>query len=144
MNTAIAYCRYSSDLLQREESIEAQSRAIKKYCEDNGFVLLATYADRGISGTTAEKRPEFQKMIARACEGGVEAVIVHKLDRFARNRYDAAVYKSILKKNNVKLISVLENLKDDPESIILESVIEGMNEYYSLELSQKVSLHTLI
>lgn len=73
-----------------------------------------------------------------ATKGDVDAVIVHKLDRFARNRYDSAFYKNILKKNNVKLISVLENLQDSPESVILESVIEGMNEYYSLNLSREV------
>ncbi len=136
MKRAVAYARFSSDL-QREESIEAQTRAIQKYCDDNDFVLLTVFADRGISGTS-DKRPEFQKMIMRASEGDVDAVIVHKLDRFARNRYDSAFYKNILKKNNVKLISVLENLQDSPESIILESVIEGMNEYYSKNLSREV------
>lgn len=137
MKFAIGYSRFSSEL-QREESIDAQVRAIKSCCEQNGYILLATYSDRGISGTNAEKRPEFQKMIARATEGGVDAVIVHKLDRFARNRYDAAIYKNLLKKHNVRLISVLENFNDDPESIILESVIEGMNEYYSANLSREV------
>lgn len=136
MKRAIAYARFSSDL-QREESIDAQLRAIRKYCDENGFVLLATYADKGISGTS-DNRPEFQKMIATATKDDVDAVIVHKLDRFARNRYDSAFYKNILKKNNVKLISVLENLQDSPESVILESVIEGMNEYYSLNLSREV------
>lgn len=136
MKRAIAYARFSSDL-QREESIEAQTRAIQQYCDANGFVLLTVFADRGISGTS-DKRPEFQKMISMATKGDVDAVIVHKLDRFARNRYDSAFYKNILKKNNVKLISVLENLQDSPESVILESVIEGMNEYYSLNLSREV------
>ena len=136
MKRAIAYARFSSDL-QREESIDAQLRAIRQYCDANNFVLLATYADKGISGTS-DKRPEFQKMISAATKGDVDAVIVHKLDRFARNRYDSAFYKNILKKNNVKLISVLENLQDSPESVILESVIEGMNEYYSLNLSREV------
>jgi site-specific DNA recombinase len=136
MKRAIAYAMFSSDL-QREESIDAQLRAIRKYCDENDFVLLATYADKGISGTS-DNRPEFQKMIATATKGDVDAVIVHKLDRFARNRYDSAFYKNILKKNNVKLISVLENLQDSPESVILESVIEGMNEYYSLNLSREV------
>ena len=136
MKRAIAYARFSSDL-QREESIDAQLRAIRKYCDENDFVLLATYADKGISGTS-DNRPEFQKMISTATKGDVDAVIVHKLDRFARNRYDSAFYKNILKKNNVKLISVLENLQDSPESVILESVIEGMNEYYSLNLSREV------
>ncbi len=136
MKRAIAYARFSSDL-QREESIDAQIRAIRKYCDENDFVLLATFADKGISGTS-DNRPEFQKMISTAIKGEVDAVIVHKLDRFARNRYDSAFYKNILKKNNVKLISVLENLQDSPESVILESVIEGMNEYYSLNLSREV------
>ena len=136
MKRAIAYARFSSDL-QREESIDAQLRAIKQYCDENGFVLLATYADKAISGTS-DNRPEFKKMISAAAKGDVDAVLVHKLDRFARNRYDSAFYKNILKKNNVKLISVLENLQDTPESVILESVIEGMNEYYSLNLRREV------
>ncbi len=136
MKRAIAYARFSSDL-QRSESIDAQVRAIKKYCEANDFVLLAVYADKGISGTS-DNRPEFQRMIAEASKSKVDAVIVHKLDRFARNRYDSAFYKNILKKSNVRLISVLENLQDTPESVILESVIEGMNEYYSLNLSREV------
>ncbi len=136
MKRAIAYARFSSDL-QREESIDAQLRAIRQYCDANGFVLLAIYADKAISGTS-DNRPEFQKAISAATKGGVDAVIVHKLDRFARNRYDSAFYKNILKKNNVKLISVLENLQDTPESVILESVIEGMNEYYSLNLRREV------
>lgn len=136
MKTAIAYARYSSDL-QREESIEAQTRAIRDYCKANGFVLLAVYADRGLSGTS-DNRPEFQNMVERACQGDIDAVIVHKLDRFARNRYDAAIYKDRLRRKNVRLISVLENFQDTPESIILESVIEGFNEYYSANLSREV------
>ncbi len=136
MKRAVAYARFSSDL-QREESIEAQLRAIQAYCNEHDFVLLTVYADRGISGTS-DKRPEFQRMIKDSANKQFDAVIVHKLDRFARNRYDSAFYKNILKKNNVRLISVLENLQDNPESVILESVIEGMNEYYSLNLSREV------
>ena len=136
MKRAVAYARFSSDL-QREESIEAQIRAVQGYCQQNDFVLLTVYADRGISGKS-DKRPEFQRMISDAAKNQFDAVIVHKLDRFARNRYDSAFYKNILKKNNVRLISVLENLQDTPESVILESVIEGMNEYYSLNLSREV------
>ena len=137
MKTVIGYARFSSNM-QREESVDAQLRAIKHYCEQNGYILLATYADRGISGTSAEKRPEFQKMIARATAGGVDAIIVHKLDRFSRNRYDAAIYKNILKQSGVKLLSVLENLGDDPESIILESLLTGLSEYYSANLAREV------
>lgn len=136
MIRAVAYTRFSSDL-QREESIEAQVRAIQSYCDQNGFVLLTVYADRGISGTS-DNRPDFQRMIADSAKQEFDAVIVHKLDRFARNRYDSAIYKNKLKSNGVRLISVLENLQDNPESIILESVIEGMNEYYSMNLSREV------
>ncbi len=136
MQSAVAYCRFSSDL-QREESIEAQVRAIEQYCRDNNVTLLAVYSDRGISGTS-DQRPEFQRMIKDSASKHFDLVLVHKLDRFARNRYDSAFYKNILKKNGVKLVSVLENFQDTPESVILESVIEGMNEYYSLNLSREV------
>ena len=136
MQTAVAYCRFSSDL-QREESIEAQVRAIEQYCKCNNITLLTVYADRAISGTS-DQRPEFQRMIKDSANKRFDIVLVHKLDRFARNRYDSAFYKNILKKNGVKLVSVLENLQDTPESVILESVIEGMNEYYSLNLSREV------
>ena len=136
MLRAVAYARFSSDN-QREESIDAQLRAIKKYCSEHEIVLLATYADRGISGTS-DNRPKFQRMISDSDNGGFDMVIVHKLDRFARNRYDAAIYKNHLKTRGIRLVSVLENLQDTPESVILESVIEGMNEYYSLNLSREV------
>lgn len=133
---AVAYCRYSSDL-QREESIEAQIRAIKGFAVHNGYALQKIYADRGISGTT-DHRPEFQAMIEAARSGGIDAVIVHKYDRFARNRADSAIYRRELEKYGVKLISVLENFDDSPESIILQSVIEGYNEYYSKNLRREV------
>ena len=67
-----------------------------------------------------------------------EEVLVYKLDRFARNRFQSAIYKDKLKKNGVILLSAMENINDSPESIILESVLEGMNEYFSVELGQKV------
>lgn len=126
MKRAVAYARFSSNL-QREESIEAQLRAIQAYCDANDFVLVATYIDRAISGTSAEKRPEFLRMIADSELKQFDVVCVHKLDRFARNRYDSAFYKNLLKKAGVRLISVLENLSDDPESVILEGVLESLS-----------------
>lgn len=131
----VSYCRYSSDN-QREESIEAQQRAIKKYCEDKGYTLTGGYVDLALSATN-DNRPEFQRMIHDSRSGLFEAVVVHKLDRFARNRYDSAIYGRKLQQNGVKVISVLENLDDSPESIILRSVIEGYNEYYSLNLARE-------
>ena len=133
---AVAYARFSTDG-QREESIEAQIRAIKGFAEHNGYALQKIYSDRGISGTT-DNRPQFLKMIDDAKKGGIDAIIVHKLDRFARNRADSAIYRQELSKHNVKLISVLENFDDSPESIILQSVIEGYNEYYSKNLRREV------
>ena len=136
MKKAVAYGRYSTDM-QREESIDAQFRAIRDYCQRNGIELINTYADEGISGTT-DNRPQFQQMIKDAELGAFDYVIVHKLDRFSRSKYDSAIYKRKLKLLNVQLLSVLENLDGSPESLILESVLEGMSEYYSRNLSREV------
>ncbi len=136
MKTAYAYARFSSDN-QREESIDAQLRAIRAFCEREQISIVHVYTDRALSGTT-DKRPQFRKMIEDAAAGDVDYVIVHKLDRFARNRFDSAFYRRQLKTHGVRLISVLEHFDDSPESIILESVIEGWNEYYSANLSREV------
>lgn len=131
-----AYARYSSEN-QREESIEAQLTAIEEFCKKEGHIIVATYIDRALSATS-DDRPEFLKMISDAKKKKFEAIIVHKLDRFARNRTDSAIYKNELKKAGVKLISVTERLDDSPESVILESVLEGMAEYYSRNLAREV------
>ncbi len=136
MKKAVAYCRYSSDN-QREESIEAQLREIRKFAEREGYTIIKVYADEARSALT-DNRPQFQQMIADAATGLFEYIIVHKLDRFSRDRYDSAFYKRELKRYGVRLISVLERLSDDPESIILESVLEGMAEYYSRNLAREV------
>jgi len=132
----IIYARYSSDN-QREESIEGQIRECKEYAERNGIKVIGTYIDRALSAKT-DNRPEFQRMIKESSKGLFELVIVWKLDRFARNRYDSAHYKSILRKNGVKVVSAKEVISEGPEGIILESMLEGLAEYYSVELSVKV------
>ena len=133
---AVLYARFSSDN-QREESIEAQLRAMHEFCSRNSIVIMHEYCDQAKSATT-DDRPEFLKMIAASKEGDFDFAIVHKLDRFSRNRYDSAYYKRELKKNGVQLLSVLEQMDDSPESIILESVLEGMSEYYSKNLAREV------
>lgn len=133
---AVIYARYSSDS-QREESIEGQIRECSEYANRNNITLLGSYIDRALSARTAD-RPEFQRMIADSEKGLFDAVLVWKLDRFSRDRYDSAHYKHILKKNGVKVISAKENISDGPEGIILESMLEGYAEYYSAELSQKI------
>ncbi len=130
------YARYSSDN-QRDESVEAQIRAMTKYCQDNEIAIVGEYIDRARSATT-DDRPEFQKMIADSKQGTFNIVLVHKSDRFSRNRRDSLNYKSILKCNNVTVVSVLENFDDSPESVIMESLIEGMAEYYSKNLAREV------
>ena len=101
--TAVIYARYSSDN-QREESIEGQIRECTAYAEKNGITIVKHYIDRAISAKT-DNRPEFQQMIKDSDKKLFDIVLVWKLDRFARNRYDSARYKTQLKKNGVKLMS---------------------------------------
>lgn len=133
---AVIYARYSSDN-QREESIEGQLRECTAYCKKNDITVLRTYIDRAMSAKT-DHRPDFQRMIKDSAKGLFDVIIVWKLDRFARNRYDSAHYKAQLRKYGVKVLSATENISDGPEGIILESMLEGMAEYYSAELSEKV------
>lgn len=133
---AVIYARYSSDN-QREESIEGQLRECMAYCKKNDITVLRTYIDRAMSAKT-DHRPDFQRMIKDSAKGPFDVIIVWKLDRFARNRYDSAHYKAQLRKYGVKVLSATENISDGPEGIILESMLEGMAEYYSAELSEKV------
>lgn len=135
-NHVALYARFSSDN-QRSESIDAQIRAMKAYCQQKHFIIVNTYVDEAKSATT-DRRPAFQQMIADSSSRTFDILLVHKLDRFARNRYDSAVYKRELKKNGVAVYSVLENLDDSLESIMMESVLEGMSEYYSQNLAREV------
>jgi len=130
------YARFSSDN-QRTESIDAQIRAMNQFCKQQHWQIVATYTDEARSATT-DNRPQFQQMIADSSKGIFDIVLVHKLDRFSRDRYDSAIYKKRLKKNNVTLCSVLERIDDSPESIMMESVLEGMAEYYSKNLGREV------
>ncbi len=136
MIKGVAYARFSSEN-QRDESIDAQLRAIHKYAEDNGIEIIREYTDRAKTGTNAD-RESFQAMLNDSQYGDFSLVIVHKLDRFARNRYDSAVSKAKLKSNGVQVVSVLEHFDDSPESIITEGLLEAMSEYYSANLSREV------
>lgn len=105
-----------------------------QYCRGDNF---DKHIDRAFSAKT-DKRPDFQRMIKDSAKKTFETVIVWKLDRFARNRYDSAHYKSMLKKNGVRVISATETISPGSEGILLESVLEGMAEYYSADLAEKV------
>ena len=133
---AVIYARYSSHG-QTEQSIEGQLHDNYAWAEQQGITVIGEYIDRALTGTK-DQRPDFQRMIADAAKGQFELVIVWKLDRFARNRYDSAIYKARLKKYGVKVLSVKENITDSPEGIILEGLLESMAEYYSANLAQNV------
>ncbi|MDD4406722.1 MAG: recombinase family protein [Bacilli bacterium] len=135
MNVVI-YARYSSHN-QSEQSIEGQLLVCKEYAKRNDYNVVGEYIDRAISGTS-DNRPEFLKMIEDSNKKHFNGVLVYQLDRFARNRYDSALYKNKLKKNNVRVLSARENISDDASGVLMESVLEGMAEYFSVELGQKV------
>lgn len=132
----VVYARYSSHA-QKDTSIEDQVRDIEAYCRQNNLRIVKVYADRHLSGTN-DKRPQFQQMLKDAAHGGWSYVVVWKTDRFARNRYDSAMYKYKLKRYGVRVISAKESIPDGPEGILLESILEGSAEYYSANLAQNI------
>ena len=137
MQTAVIYARYSSEN-QTEQSIDGQLRVCKEYAQRNGILILDTYIDRAMTGTN-DNRPDFQRMIKDSSRKEWNYILVYKLDRFSRDKYATAIHKRTLKNNGVKVLSAMENIPDTPEGIILESLLEGMNQYYSAELAQKIS-----
>jgi site-specific DNA recombinase len=137
MKKAVIYARYSSDK-QTEQSIEGQMTVCYEYAKKNDIMVVGEYIDRAMTGMN-DDRPEFQRMLKDSNKRIWDYVLVYKLDRFSRNRYDSAIHNKTLKKNNAKLISASENISDSPEGVLMESLLTGMSEYYSLELSQKIN-----
>lgn len=133
---AVIYARYSSHS-QRDVSIDQQIRACQKFADAQGIRIVNIYEDRATTGTN-DRRPGFQRMIRDAEKSEWHYVIVYTLDRFARDRYDSAVYKRQLKNCGVKVLSAMENISDDPTGVLMESLLEGLAEYYSKELSRKI------
>lgn len=127
---------------QEELSPDSQAKLLKEYAHKNGIIISNIFYELGISGRKAEKRPEFQKMIAQAksADHPVDVILVWKFSRFARNQEESIVYKSLLKKkHNVDVISVSEPLVDGPFGSLIERIIEWMDEYYSIRLSGEVT-----
>ncbi len=136
MKTAVIYARYSSEN-QTEQSIEGQLRVCGEYAKSHDILILDTYIDRAMTGTN-DNRADFQRMIKDSSRKEWNFVLVYKLDRFSRNKYEMAMHKKTLKDNGAKVLSATEFIPDTPEGIIFESMLEGYAEYYSAELSQKV------
>ncbi len=142
MQNAAAYIRVSTDD-QTEYSPTAQLNALKEYAKKNKIIILDEhiYVDEGISAKRANNRPGFQRMIkeAKTKPKPFDTILVHKFDRFSRNREDSVVFKSLLRKDcGIKVISTTEQLEDDKFSVILEAMLEAMAEYYSLNLADEV------
>ncbi len=133
---AVLYCRYSSEN-QTENSIEGQRRDCLEYAKRYGMKVVGEYVDRAKSATT-DNRPEFLRMIRESVNHGFNVILVWKMDRFSRSRYDSLKYKSILGNNGVKVISVTERISDSSDGILIESLIDGISEWYSKDLAEKV------
>ncbi len=137
MENAVVYARYSSHS-QTEQSIEGQIAAAKKYAKEKNYKIVKEYVDRAKTGTN-DNREAFQKMLKDTAKRKFTVIIVWKVDRFGRNREEITFNKYKAKKNGVRVEYIAENISPGPEGVILESVLEGMAEYYSLQLSQNVS-----
>ena len=134
----VIYARYSEGPRQTDQSIEGQVSDCRAYAERKGIQILEIYADRHVSGKSIDGRDEFQRMIKDAEKGLFDCIIVWKVDRFGRSREDIAVNKIRLRKAGVTLLYAQESIPDGPEGILLESLMEGLAEYYSADLRQKV------
>lgn len=139
LQTAALYIRVSTSK-QEELSPDAQKRLLLEYAKKNNFTVLPEhiYLENGISGRTAGKRPNFQKMIACAKNKEFSAILVWKFSRFARNQEESIVYKSLLEKYNVQVISISEPIIDGPFGSLIERIIEWFDEFYSINLSVEV------
>ena len=133
---AVLYGRYSSHN-QKDASIEQQFRDCREYCERNDIRIIGEYADRAVTGKS-DKRPEFQRMIKDAAKERFGMIICWKVDRFARNREDAAIYKGRLRRHGIRVVYAKESIPEGPEGILLEAMLEGSAEYYSANLSQNI------
>lgn len=139
--TAAAYIRVSTDN-QTELSPDSQIKVVQEYAKKNGYIIPKEYIfrDDGISGRTADKRPQFNQMIATAKQkpSPFSVVLLWKFSRFARNQEESIFYKSMLRKNGVEVISVSEPMIDGPFGTLIERIIEWSDEYYSIRLSGEV------
>ena len=134
------YIRVSTDD-QAELSPDAQKRLLLDYAKKNAIIISNDFIfSESVSGRHVQKRPEFQRMIGIAKQPShpIDVILVWKYSRFARNQEESIVYKSMLKKDHVEVISVSEPLIDGPFGSLIERIIEWMDEYYSIRLSGEV------
>lgn len=139
MKTAAAYVRVSTER-QDEYSLDSQLKLIQEYAKQRDIIVPKEYVfvEDGISGRRADKRPAFQKMIGHAKAGEFDMILVWKYSRFARNQEESILYKSMLSRSGVEVVSISETLDDSPFSSLIERIIEWMDEFYSIRLSGEV------
>ena len=139
MKNALAYARVSTkEQAEKGLSIPAQLKAIREYARSHDLCILQEYTDLGESAKTAN-RPGFREMIKRCQKDKtVDAIIVHKIDRFSRSNIDFFAYKAILKKEGIRLISVSENIEETPSGEFIENVLVAMAQFYSSNLAEEV------
>ena len=130
MKTAVIYARYSSDS-------QTELRVCHEFADKNDILILDTYVDRAMTGTN-DNRNEFQRMLKDSSKQAWDYVLVYKLDRFSRNKYESVIHKKTLRDNGIRLLSAMENIPDTPEGTLMETLLEGFNQYFSEELAQKV------
>ena len=138
MTRGVIYARYSEGPRQTDQSIEGQVADCRAYAAAHDIEIIGIYADRHISGTSTEGRDEFLRMMHDADRHAFDAIVTWKIDRFGRSREDIAVNKIRLRKAGVVLHYAKESVPEGPEGILLESLLEGLAEYYSADLRQKV------
>lgn len=137
MKYAVIYARYSSDR-QNDMSIDGQIAECRKYAEAHDMIIVQEYIDRAFTATT-DKRPEFLRMIEDSKDRDFEIILVYQLDRFARNKDDSGYYKKILRENGVKVVSAMERIAEDSSGVITEGMLEIVADWYSKQLSEKVT-----
>ena len=133
---AVVYARFSSHR-QGEQSIEGQLAEAHRYAAAHGYTIVHEYVDRAKSGRT-DNREEFQKMLKDTAKRQFNVIILWKIDRFGRNREEIALNPYRCRKTGVRVEYLAESIPNTPEGVILESVLEGFAEYYSLQLAQNI------
>jgi site-specific DNA recombinase len=118
-------------------SIPAQRAAGRRKAEALGAVVIDEFVDRGESARSA-KRPELQRLLKFVQETHVDYVIVHKVDRLARNRFDDVEINLALKQAGAQLVSVTENIDETPSGLLLHGIMSSIAEFYSRNLANEV------
>ena len=137
MKNVVIYCRYSSTKQDSGFSIEAQLNACREYCAKNELIIVKEYIDEAISGRSSD-RPQFNQMLEDAKTDTFSQIIVHKFDRFSRNRTHSVIFKAKLQKHNVAVISVTEFIDNsNAYGVVMESLYESLSHAYSQNLARE-------